>query len=129
MLWLKRSAKASLNSPFHKLNPFSARGILLSPLDAPTILVCLITCLIDTGRASSICFHCSCSSRAFSNFASFIRVCRSPLSGVVLLCVLMAVTKGLVTFFEILYSLGAFTESSLISKPPSRMGSANSPFS
>ena len=47
--WLKRSAKASLNSPFDKLNPCSARGIALSQLDVPTVLVCLITCLLDTG--------------------------------------------------------------------------------
>ena len=80
MSWLKRSAKASLNSPFDKLNPCSARGIALSQLDAPTILVCLSTCLVDMGRASSICFERFCSSCAFSNFASFVRVCCSPLS-------------------------------------------------
>ena len=41
----------------------------------------------------------------------------------------MALTKGLVSFYEISHSLGAFTESSSILKLPSRMGSANSPFS
>ena len=117
MSWLKGSVKASLNSPFDKLNPHLARGIASSQLDGPNILTCLITCLVDMGRTSSICFECFCNSCTFSHFASFIRVCCLPLSGIVLLCAVMAVTKGLVTFFEISYSLGAFTESSSIPKP------------
>ena len=81
--------KASLNSSFNKLNPCSARDIALSQLDAPTILVRLITFLVDTGKASSICFESSCSSCAFS-----IRVYRSILSGIVFFCAIMVVTKG-----------------------------------
>ena len=41
----------------------------------------------------------------------------------------MAVTEDLVIFFEISYSLGNFAKSSLMPKPPSRMGSTNRPFS
>ena len=52
---LKRSVKAFLNSSFDKLNPCLARAIALSQLDAPIISVFLITCLVDMGRASSIC--------------------------------------------------------------------------
>ena len=126
MSWLK---SWPLNWLFDNLNLCSAWGIVLSQLHAPTILVCLITCVVDTGRASSVCFDLSCSSRAFSNFALVIKVCYSPLSGIVLLCAIMAVTKRLVTLFEISYSLSAFTESFSMPKPPSRMGSANNPFS
>lgn len=85
MPWLKQSAKAFLNSTFDRLNPCSARGIALSQLDVLTILICLIICLV-TGRASSFGFDRSCCSSAFSNFALFVRVFCSSLSGIVLPC-------------------------------------------
>ena len=75
MSYLKRGTKASLNSPFDKLNPCSSSTMALSLLDGHNVFICLITCLTDMGRALSICFDLSCSPWAFFNFASFIKVC------------------------------------------------------